>query len=240
MNIDNDQYEYDELRWLARDTQRSRRRGIWWTAGLVFGAMTLATIYVGREQSPPTDSADENGDAPVVSETSTVTLDSSEELEESLNRIGEALEEISGKLPAAVNLRVFSDAPVEGLSNLVWFVDGTRRVPMVVGDVLWIPEAATWLRLDMIGHEGTDQDSQALRQLPTFRWTTVNRWSNGPRPPSPLPAPELLDPLRLPLALSVGSANCVNVESLGPSTRYGFAQSGHVDIEVEFITTDSC
>jgi len=70
------------------------------------------------------------------------------------NKLGDMypLLTIADKMPLVVNPVTEEDRSIEWppmtISNLVWYVDGSRRFPMAAGDVLWIPEGQFWVRLE--------------------------------------------------------------------------------------------
>lgn len=219
MTPDESRYGYDELRWLAQDTQKRRRRAMWWTSGLVLGAMTLATVYVSREQpnNPITDDRQPSltvnlGDVPA----------SLKDINKNLVGIREALE---AQQPVSLSFNAGgaqgtskSVAPAETnyyVNRVVWLVEGSRRFPMAQGDVLWIPEADRWLKLDSIG---TEPDAG--------KTTMVEVWGRNSAPPGTTRGL----PISLPATLN--TANCVTISSDGPSRRAAF--TGYVDIEVLF------
>jgi len=216
MNGDNGQYEYDELRWLARDTHRSRRRAVWWTAGLTLGAMTLATVYVQREPATTTGPASPPGPSTTTySVTPNLTT-----IETRLADINRSLGEIRDKLPGTLNFAVYSDPSVAGTSNLIWLVEGSRRFPMTNDDILWIRDAQMWVRaIDL----AEDQ-------------RTVRIW--GPnRDPEPMDAANVIplpagDRAWFELSQIQGNANCVTLEWLGPSNRLNVPRGVFFDIDV--------
>ena len=218
MTTEDSQYEYDEIRWLTRDTRKSRRRALWLTAGLTLGAMTLATIYVSREPTPAPGAAGRSISTPnEVSPITSLSVDL-RNVESRLDTMNTHLEKIAenlSKLPFQIN--VVSEAPA-GLNSVVWLVEGSRRFPMAIGDVLWIPEADSWVRLT-----GVTVDPDRANA-----WIgTGMLWSRASGPPGTA--------INLPAAFPVeaGSTNCVQLKPLGPSTRPNFR--GYYDIEVFFF-----
>lgn len=230
MTAENEQYEYDELRWLARDTHKKRRRALWWTAGLTLGAMTLATIYVQRDETTPAQSApaaaggsggsgDSGGQAVNLDLGDVPTILS--DIRNSLNNIDMRLAD----LPRSLNLRVRTDSTEAG-PYLVWLVDGSRRFPMAEGDILWIPELAQWLRLTAIG-------SGAQSGI-------VEMWGPAANPPAPTARTygrmEVDDEYEYRPRES-GSADCLVLAWRGPSRRLD--SNTHVDIEILFENSEA-
>lgn len=222
MATDNDRYGYDELRWLAKDTQQRRRRATWTTAGLTLAAMALATAYVASDRSQPS----------VDPDSITVSLDT-DELVAKLDSINVTLADIKSAIDAheSVTLTFSAGTPASSqsavteanyfLNNIVWLVEGSRRFPMAQGDILWVPEANRWIKLEDSAGEGR-----------------VSIWDRSSAPPdvaSPLPPGDVYDlPLDLPAQLN--TADCVTITSLGPSTR--LTGGSYVDIDVYFFNAE--
>jgi len=241
MANDDKQYGYDELRWLASDTRKARRRAIWWTAGLSLGAIALATAYVS---SSPTHSSGggpvgpvvpvgPDGPPPIELSTDLRTIPASlEQISASLGNIEGILRNLSGEPPIGVTVNVeVQPGGVVGssqdyLSNVVWLVDGTRRFPMALGDVLWIRELDMSIRLTRIGTEATD---------PPVEPAVATQFATLPDGPGATPQTITLPWRRATVLGQLGNSNCAELNSRGPSQRAGFRGAGYVDIEVEFF-----
>jgi hypothetical protein len=223
MTNEENRYGYDELRWLAQDTHKRRRHAIWWTGGLVLGSMALATAYVSRDSdrgnTPPGPIAVELelGDVP-----------------DSLKNINENLADLVTALKAQdpVSLTFATDgvrppsppvAPADSsiyVNRVIWLVEGSRQFPMAKNDILWIPEADRWLKLNTIGTE----------PAATGPRTEIEIWQ--PNAPPSTNATRYRLPKSLPAVRN--TASCVRISSGGPSKRPGFG-SGYVDIDVYFF-----
>ena len=236
MTTEDNQFGYDELRWLAKDTHKSRQRAIWWTAGLTAGAMALAVGYVTRDQ-------DSNGEDPPSVH---VTLDM-ESIPATLEEIRDYLKTLADKDPPMMMTNFGVLGQDEGvtsafaLSNVVWLADGSRRFPMALNDVLWIPEVDRWFTLVTPGSEGyTPSDPPP----PDQATTSVRRSTAPPQPPPAAPQGEIIElPHWQPSERGqLGNIDCVVINARGPSQRPGFRPRNGVvqywDIEVEFFNAD--
>lgn len=215
---------YDELRWLAKDTHKSRRRAMWWTAGLTAGAITLATAYVSREPS----TGAQPGQAGTPTQPAARDPSSSVELQaviQSLNAIKTSLDQL-GRVPIRVDLGDINVQAAPALGNVVWLLEGSRRFPMALGDILWVPEADRWMRLERRGTEPAPGTP-----------TQASFWmSDAPPTPTTQPAPRELPEW---FNVSRGAADCLQISSLGVSRREGFTGPDYVEIEAEFYTTSA-
>jgi hypothetical protein len=148
---------YDELQILAGDVRTRRRRANISTTVLVAGTMAATAAYVASTNSQVDALKSENT-------TLTIDLRNTERERDALEiqrdvylqyvnqfskmypilEMGDAIRDISiNGTPDSVNW------PPLTISNLVWYVDGSRRFPMAAGDVLWIPEGSVWVRLEI-------------------------------------------------------------------------------------------
>lgn len=237
MTSENGDYGYDELRWLAKDTHKKRRRAIWWTAGLTLGAMALATAYVANDQNRSTPQG-------LASQPTNVSLDLLT-IPETLQRISTTLNLIYNQLPIDVSVNV--EPGVGGtivtetrfetpFSELIWLVEGSRRLPMSVNDVLWIREASRWIRLTDDGLP--DPDLRPDRGGGFEIWGPErNPQVGGNVQNVTLPAGSV-HPIKVVNA--VGVANCVTLEWLDASRRPGFDRGTdrYVDIDILFEPRD--
>jgi hypothetical protein len=115
------------------------------------------------------------------------------------------------------------------LINLVYIVDGSRRFPMTIGDVLWIPEAQFWVRLiagdppnggTITRHDGAE--------LPT-RAATGQEITIGP----------IGNPTEMEISgRPQGATNCISL-GLGPVTREGFGFN-YFDMDVLVSSKNDC
>jgi hypothetical protein len=219
MTADENGSGYDELRWLAQDTHKRRRRAIWWTGGLVLGGMVFATAYVSRD----------NARTPPPPPPITIKPVSLEDIPGSLRNIndnlGKILDELKSKKPVAVNLFQTISPPEPGndIRQVIWLIDGSRRFPMAPGHIIWIPEADSWLQLESVGKEP--------KLAPGDPKTKVTIWeANQPRPDDVMP-------IDLPKSLRSkrNTTTCVRISSMGRTQRPGFARDW-IDIDVYFYT----
>jgi len=149
---------YDELQILAGDVSTRRRRTNRWTTTLVAGTMAATAAYIGTTNSQVEALKSENASL-------TVNLRNAERERDGLrverdvyfhyaNELGDMypLLTIADKMPLVMNPGTggggSADWPPLTISNLVWYVDGSRRFPMAGGDVLWIPEGKFSIRLN--------------------------------------------------------------------------------------------
>ena len=221
MTADENGSGYDELRWLAQDTHKRRRRAIWWTGGLVLGGMAFATAYVSRDSNrTPSITIP---DTPVTRQP--VSL---EDIPGSLRNINDnlagILDELKSQKPVAVNLfQTISPPDTSSDANkIIWLIDGSRRFPMAPGHILWIPEADSWLELESVSEQSAAEDSKTM--------VTIWGGASDQRPAN-------VEPIDLPQSLPSkrNTATCVRISSMGPTQRPGFPD-GWVDIDVYFFT----
>ncbi|NND70413.1 MAG: hypothetical protein HKN43_02435 [Rhodothermales bacterium] len=148
---------YDELQILAGDVRTRRRRANFWTTGLIATTMGATAAYVATTNNQVDSLKSENT-------TLKIDLGNAERERDSLrvqrdvylqytNQFGDMYPEL--KMADAVSKITVGgptgsvDWPPLTISNLVWYVDGSRRFPMAAGDVLWIPEGSFWIRLEI-------------------------------------------------------------------------------------------
>ena len=201
------QYGYDELRWLAKDTHKNRRHAIWWTAGLSLGAMFLAAEYVQRNNE-----RSENPTGPTSGTTVNVDL---EKVTDALAAINTSLKNLERPAVTFVSLPGQGPQDVDPssfLSDIVWLVDGTRRFPVAVGDVLWLPATRRWLTLVGIA-------PPTVQIMPDDIEVRLNE-----RPPYYYLG-----------NFQFGITNCAEISSEGGSARREFPADEYVEIEVRFF-----
>lgn len=254
MIVDRRKDHYDELLVMARDARISRARTNRWTTGLVVAAMAASGAYVAATNSQVDElrRAKEAADAEVFRlnvdlsrlagehealrverdiyrQNADWFADMSPSLNAS-NRLGDIAAALGGERTGPTPQ---TGAPADfALSNLVWYVDGSRRFPMAANDVLWIPEGQFWVKLEKPATDGS---------LPTD--ITVHP---GDRPSaSQATTPGSLGPFTLgegsyyERTVSRGNADCVRLEldrGRGPSV-FG---SGYVDMVVTYTNNPSC
>ena len=170
MIVDRRKDHYDELLVLARDARVSRARTNRWTTGLIIATMAASAAYIAATNNKVNELREAKDAADAEVEKLNVDLDRLLIDHEALRverdvykQNAEWFADLSPSLNAASRLGNIAAAlggvrPEPGqvtvqrsdfaLSNLVWYVDGSRRFPMAAGDVLWIPEGQFWVRLE--------------------------------------------------------------------------------------------
>ncbi len=247
---DNDN-SYDELVFLAREPRSTRKRTNYWTTGLIVTGMAASTIYVATVNQQLADMSESAETAEV--ENFRLNVD--------VARLQSELDAVQGErdvykqnaawfasmapalaTPPSTTL-VTPVGPAErstpnfALSNLVWYVDGSRRFPMAANDILWVPEGQFWVRLESPGG-----DLEANNVKPTH--ITVH---DGAEPPASTagaqpraagvypPGAHNLDDddVYYEHAAIRGNANCVRIELADRTDRPQFG-TNYVDMVVTF------
>lgn len=239
--VDRRKDNYDELLMLARDSRASRARTNRWTTGLIVGAIAASGVYVATVNQQ----VDNIRETAVEAEQQRDELRTERDL---LKANFDALEQkqkiYSEMVPALVLGEKFKDLDFSfpmvasgdragatsttvtqfALSNVVWVVDGSRRVPMTDGDILWIPEGGFWIRLESTTVGGVDQHN-------------LTRHDGDPAG-----AASVGTPMTLPHREIVrrGSNNCVEINLHDESVRPGFIDSDYVDVEILYTNNSAC
>jgi hypothetical protein len=262
MNTDSSLDRYDELLLLARDARQRRRWTTHVTQGLIVGAMGLNFAYLyavnSGLQSARQDAQEvEDRITTLTRERDEARVERDQFRAEALiyKRQGDALVSIAPTLELGSRLgdmlRVWVEralpvtspdtrtasttTEVQRFYDLVWFVDGSRRIPMTAGDVLWIPEASRRIRIKTI-------DPPKVTDLqPGDIAVTIDVLPDS-RDPDATPIASATLPYAIPIrsTVDVGTTNCVMIESLGESTREGFADGRFVDVDIRFVPRDPC
>lgn len=110
-------------------------------------------------------------------------------------------------------------------ANIVWMVDGSRRYPIKNNDILWIPEAGMWVRVD-IRQAGT------VMGAPQYAFDVYK--FVGSRPPPNDPG-ELIESLPYFIEFPMNTTRCIKLDLHENSIRPGFGGE-YVDIEVLYFT----
>ncbi len=256
---------YDELLVLARDARSTRKRTNYWTTGLIVTGMAASTVYVATVNQQ----LDALKDA---SETAEAGADDREKEIDRLNGVNNALrserdayENVAAwfskmvpelKVADGIERIVISTGTagrdgVDGsndfaLSNLVWYVDGSRRFPVAARDILWIPEGQFWVQL-----EASPQDVAPRR-------ITVHLGEDRPAsdPQTPADSPLVEGPFDLARPASTtgtpnppypyyqrkvtrGAMNCVQIKLESQTQRPAFS-NGYADMIVTYLNSSSC
>lgn len=251
MLVDRRKDNYDELLMVAGDSRASRARTNRWTTGLIVGAMAATGAYVATV-SQQVDSLRETAEE-AQQQRDTAELAYKRLLEErtvlqaelnsllryqDLNADSAAARNLSSsitRLAERMGSGTGSTTPVAGTtsvthfatSNLVWMVDGSRRFPMINGDILWVPEGNFWVRL-----EGTSVADYRLYRTATNRSGEAGQdLTNEQRRGNLMTLPYRETVVR-------GSLDCVQIELHSESLRPVFRDQGYVDIEVTYFKSD--
>jgi len=246
--VDRRKDNYDELLVLARDARQSRARANRWSAALVAGAIVGTGAYVASMNEQVDDLRETAQKATVEREAiearyEQAMVDKSELAAEidSLNRYRQlysdivptkALSESITKLVERIDPNV---RPTEGgqttirqvaLSNIVWMVEGSRRFPVINGDILWIPDLDFWIRYESESNSDGDITKHILTQYPTQE-AAINLESGSGK---------ILD---LPYVESVkrNTSDCVRIIAHDKSLRPLFRAQKYSDIEVTYYTS---
>jgi hypothetical protein len=262
MIVDRRKDHYDELLVLARDARLSRARTNRWTTGLIVAGMAASTAYVAATNNQVAELRQAKDAAEAKVEQLNVDLgrlqidheglrverdiykENAEwfaEMSPSLNvasRLGDIANALDGRSPGDDEPRDHEPGATVvraadfALSNLVWYVDGSRRFPMAANDVLWIPEGGFWVQLE---------DPGSPDVLPTHILVY-----DGARPPATVPPPTeprrryRLDGDRFYLRdVRREGANCVKLELDNRTQRPGFG-AGYVDMVVTYTNISPC
>lgn len=239
MIVDRRKDNYDELLLLSRDARASRTRTNYWTTGLVASAMVASGIYIATTNQKVDELANDaqgaqkqlkelrDDNARLLAERNVFkierdiyrdTYDRYAEIAPSL-KLGDQIANLAGRLGAANGSTTTSATPDLALADIVWVVDGSRRFPMAVNDLLWVPEAHMWIKLESPADNGKvtifrDRDST---QRPASEDVAGSKEN-------------------LPLQLVVegpGNSNYACLSLIKPSTRSGFGV-GYADLEILF------
>ena len=248
MFVERRKENYDELLLLASDARARRTRTNRWSTGIVISAMLGVAAYVAAMSQQVKEMRDtaKNADqihAQVIEERDTLRaeLDALARYQDLYAQMmpAEASNALIAKL---VDRQPISSAvggsdsgggttilrqsePIIAKTNIVWMVEGSRRFPMVDGDVLWIPEGAFWVRMR--------QNSDGVR---TLHKETARPGSSGNSEPRDSVQLSVL-PHRS--AVDKGAYDCVEIELHGDSLRPVFRANGYVDVEVTYFKSDA-
>lgn len=236
MLVDRRKDNYDELLVLANDSRASRARANRWTTGLVVGAMAAMAAFVATMNQQVDELRKNAGEAEAAYENLVTERDALKAEWEVLARYQELYADIVptqglSKSIARIAARSVPGEDSEGtttvvtqfaLSNIVWMVDGSRRFPMIDGDILWIPEGNFWVEL-----EGK---TVAEHKLYLSRTKPVGAADSSRKE------------LRLPSSknkATVGSSDCIEIILHKESLRPVFRDAGYVDIELIYFKSDN-
>jgi len=241
---------YDELLVLARDARSTRKRTNYWTTGLIISGMVASTAYVAtvNQQMSALKDASESAAAENLRLNIDVSRLQSERVALAAERdvyrqnaawfatMAPALaERPDGTVVVNPPIQPTSTTPADfALSNLVWYVDGSRRFPMAANDILWIPEGQFWVQL-----EDPQQNVAPSRMTVHF----------GERPGSGTQNASGDAVIEGPFDLSTGAIyqrsvdrgvmNCVQIKLESQTQRPAFG-NGYADMIVTYLNSSSC
>jgi len=258
--------DYDELLLLARDARQRRRRTNIVTTAAVTAAMAISAGYVVSVNQPAEQGNAERGDAPgTTSQLPTINIRPVFEIGtesaggatgqaapgDQLGGIGEGADsEQAGQTDRDIQTAQERQTPqgagpaaaaagtgqVRYYRELIWLVEGSRRIPMTVGDVAWIPEVNRRVRVQAI--DPSDVSGVADRRFVTVTLDVLpdgvtgldtdvleTVQLRGAQPSEPM----------LNTTDDVGNASCVIFEQLGESTRRGFTDGRFIDLDIRFV-----
>lgn len=245
MKYDEREDSYDQLLILARDASDSKKRTNRWTTGLIVTAMAGSGVYVGtvNQQLDALNTANDTAEAKIQELTNIVNAAEGErdalraqrdiyiDLATSFGEMYPILK-LAESLPDTINIGGIDDDRESGgtqtttqfaLSNVVWVVDGSRRLPMTDGDILWIPEGRFWIRKSTRESDGAN---------------ILTKHTSIPTGPQPV-GEELTLPFQT-TSLS-GSFNCLEINMHPRSNRPVFINDPkYVDVEVMYSRNENC
>lgn len=241
MFVDRRKDNYDELLVLATDARLSRTRTNRWTTGLIVTAMLGTAAYVAamtqQVESMRETAEDAQGQRDLAVRAYEELLDNHATLQarvdafENYKEVYEQLFESNELSTAIAGIRGINGTTTTTTpsgttsvvqqtltkSNIVWMVDGSRRFPMIDGDILWVPEGDFWIHLENVNGE---------RKL--FR--------EGSPGGSQRSAKVLLSQLPYREAVEKGTHTCLEIKLHSESLRPLFRAQGYVDVEVTYFS----
>ena len=239
MFVDRRKDNYDELLVLASDARMSRTRTNRWTTGLIISAMlgTAAYVAVMTQQVEALRETTEaaQGERDTALEKNEQLRNDRDVLQAQLDALERFRRLYAELMPSQTLSNAIGDLTLPSgppgtaaqqtisKSNFVWMVDGSRRFPMIDGDILWVPEGGFWIRLV----KDENDDHQLYRESMPLGVAA----STQPR------VRTHLDVLPHREKVSKGSQNCVEIQLRGESLRTVFKNQGYVDIEVTYSHT---
>ena len=243
MFVEKRKENYDELLLLASDARARRTRTNRWSTGIIISAMLGMAAYVAamsQQMSALRDAADnvqQERNAAIESQSRLIA--ERDTLQAELDALGRYQDLYAELMPSQTLTNSIAGLGGEDVargtvinqseriiakSNIVWMVDGSRRFPMVDGDVLWIPEGAFWVRMKLENGE---------RRL----YRESARAGDTQNTANPISVPMEQNPHRE--AVSKGSYTCVEIRLHDDSLRPVFRAQGYVDVEVTYFKSDN-
>ena len=245
MLVDRRKDNYDELLVLARDSRLTRARTNRWTSGLVIGAMAATGAYVATTNQQVEDLRETATKAEKQLDTIrneyTILLNEHHTLMFNIDiftrqqdlladigptlilsqSIAELAKNLGGESSDDQSTVVETRTTHIATSNIVWMVDGSRRFPVINGDIVWVPEGNFWIRF-----QGTTPSSYEL-----YRHSTKPVGS-------PATGGRLLDVLPYKEEVTRGTSNCIEIRLHDESIRPLFRAAKYADIEITYFISD--
>ncbi len=242
MFVERRKENYDELLLLASDARARRTRTNRWSTGIILSAMLGVAAYVAAmshqmsELRKAANAAQGERDAADASHAR--LLAERDLLQAELDALGRYQDLYAELMPSqemnnlvtglagedvARGTVVNQSERIIAKSNIVWMVDGSRRFPMVDGDVLWIPEGAFWVRL---------KNENGQRSLHRESARSGDRDNSE----NPISVPMPLLPHRE--RVTKGTYTCVEITLHKDSLRPVFRALDYVDVEVTYFQSD--
>lgn len=241
MFVDRRKDNYDELLLLANDARVSRTRTNRWSTGLIAGAIIGTGAYVATINQEVHDVRETAENAVQQRDTAELAYERllgernllKAELE-TLARYQDLYAEVMPTNAISNSISRLAPGPIQpgpGVSqtttqlttqSLVWMVDGSRRFPVIDGDILWIPEGGFWVQ---------------LRGPADAR--TLYKYNTNPAGTAGTTGGTLMT---LPFREAVvrkGTHDCVDITLHTESLRPLFRAQGYVDVEVTYFTPDN-
>ena len=236
MIVDRRKDTYDELMLLSRDASVSRKRRQTASNWLIGSAIAVSGIFIAASSAHMS----------ALNAANKAATGQNEDLRSELARVKaerdyyrdandwwkQLASTLSNNEPIDTVVQNFPQPPRDEaqvlarpeFANIVWMLDGSRRYPVKTNDLLWIPEAGMWIRVD-VRQVGTE-DNKPKFEYDVFKF-------EGPRP-----SPNSLgDAIELPYFIEFprNAARCIKLELHEDSTRPGFGGE-YVAIEALYFT----
>ena len=239
MFVDRRKDNYDELLVLATDARLRRARTNRWTTGLIVTAMLGTAAYIAAMTHQVEEMRDTAEDAQGQRDLAVrayqelldshaslqARVDAFQDYKDSYEKIFES-NELSTAIAGIRGGAVGSGAPASTSSvtqhtiaktNIVWMVDGSRRFPMIDGDILWVPEGDFWI------HLVKEDDERKLYKENSPGGSGASR-------------KVLLSQLPYREEVTKGAHTCIEIKLHDESLRPLFRAKGYVDVEVTYFS----
>lgn len=237
MIVDRRKDTYDELMLLSRDASVSRKRRQTASNWLIGGAIVVSGIFIAASSAHMSNLTDAKvaaeqerdnlrSELAKVSAERDYYLAANDWLREFASTLSDN-DEVDSVIqllpqPERTSPPVVTQPP---LTNMVWIVDGSRRYPVKTNDILWVPEAPMWLRVEVQQPGSPSGNTQKRAKVFKFE---------GPRPS---PTDKGTEIMVLPhfIEFPRNASRCIRLDLHENSIRPGFGGE-YVDIEVLYFT----